>query len=111
MPFPSYWAAYGAAGAAILGLIFAAVTARWITRADAGSPHMQEIAGAIREGALAFLNREYRVLALFVVVVAALLVGFISWQGALAFVVGAILSVSAGNIGMRIATRANVRTA
>ena len=111
MPFPSDWAAYGAAGAAILGLLFAAVTARWITRADAGSPRMQEIAGAIREGALAFLNREYRVLALFVVVVAALLVGFISWQGALAFVVGAILSVSAGNIGMRIATRANVRTA
>src|SRR3970282_1701042 len=104
-------AAYGAAGAAILGLIFAAVTARWITRADAGSPRMQEIGEAIREGALAFLNREYRVLALFVVVVAALLVGFISWQGALAFVVAAILSVSAGNIGMRIATRANVRTA
>src|SRR3970040_2026487 len=111
MPFPSDWAAYGAAGAAILGLIFAAVTARWITRADAGSPHMQEIAEAIREGALAFLNREYRVLALFVVVVAALLVEFISWKGPLAFVVGAILSVSAGNIGMRIATRANVRTA
>lgn len=72
---------------------------------------MEEIAGAIREGAMAFLHREYRVLAVFVTVVAVLLASFISWHGALAFVVGATLSVSAGNIGMRIATRANVRTA
>jgi len=111
MPLPSDWAAYGAAGASILGLLFAAVTAGWITRADAGTPRMEEIAGAIREGAMAFLHREYRVLAVFVAVVAALLAAFVSWHGALAFIVGATLSVSAGNVGMRIATRANVRTA
>ncbi|MBI3976223.1 MAG: sodium/proton-translocating pyrophosphatase, partial [Armatimonadetes bacterium] len=108
---PSDVAAYGAAGAAIVSLIFAAATARWITRADAGSGRMQEVAAAIREGAMAFLAREYRVLALFVVAVAFLLVAFISRGVAVAFIIGAVLSVSAGNIGMRIATRANVRTA
>jgi len=110
MPFADL-AAYGAAGGAVLSLLFAFGTAQWIRRREAGSARMQEIAAAVREGALAFLAREYRVLALFVVVVAALLALFLSWPVAVAFITGAVLSVSAGNIGMRIATLANVRTA
>lgn len=104
-----YW--YGALGAGILGLLSALLTAAALKREKAGTDRMQEIAGAIRRGALAFLNREYQVLGLFVLVVASLLWFFLDARLAIAFVTGAILSVSTGNLGMRIATLANVRTA
>jgi len=89
-----------------------------ISRQDPGNDRMKEIAKAIQDGAMAFLNREYRTLVIFVVALAAVIVvaGFVSpetmqWQTAIAFVSGALCSVLAGNFGMRVATKANVRTA
>ncbi|MBK7187168.1 MAG: sodium-translocating pyrophosphatase [bacterium] len=102
--------------AGLLALAFAAYKAAWVTRQDAGDQKMQIIAGHIQEGAMAFLNREYRVLAVFVVVVGVLLAFGNANQPSshaligLSFVVGAVCSALAGYFGMRIATRANVRT-
>ncbi len=99
----------------VLALIYAYFRSNWITRQDAGTPRMQEIAGFIREGAMAFLSREYRVLAIFVVIVAVLLgvANMATGQSlvALSFIVGALCSGLAGFFGMRVATLANVRTA
>jgi len=101
---------------AIFGLVIMAVQGAWVRKQDAGESKMAEIAQHIHEGALAFLNAEYRILAIFVVVAGALL-GFVSTivetteiYIVAAFVIGAIFSALAGNIGMRIATQANVRT-
>ena len=93
-----------------------AIQGAWVRKQDAGEAKMAEIAQHIHEGALAFLNAEYRILAIFVVVAGALL-GFVSSivetteiYIVAAFVIGAVFSALAGNIGMRIATQANVRT-
>jgi K(+)-stimulated pyrophosphate-energized sodium pump len=101
---------------AVLGLIVMAIQAAWVRKQDTGSARMSEIAQHIHEGALAFLSAEYRILAIFVVVAGALL-GLVSamvetthWFIVVAFVIGAVFSALAGNIGMRIATQANVRT-
>ena len=103
-------------GLAILGLIVMAVQAAWVRKQSTGEARMNEIAQHIHEGALAFLSAEYRILAVFVVVAGALL-GLVSylvptthWFIVVAFVIGAVFSALAGNIGMRIATQANVRT-
>ncbi len=101
---------------AIVGLIVMAFKASWVNKQDAGDEKMSGLAKHIREGALAFLSAEYRVLAIFVVV-AGILLGVISflvphshWFIVVAFVFGAVFSAVAGNVGMRIATAANVRT-
>lgn len=101
---------------ALIGLIVMAVKAKWVNKQDAGDAKMAELAKHIREGALAFLTAEYRVLSVFVVI-AGILLGVISflvphshWFIVVAFVIGAVASAIAGNIGMRIATAANVRT-
>ena len=101
---------------AVIGLVVMAIKARWVNKQDAGDEKMSGLARHIREGALAFLAAEYRVLAVFVVIAGALL-GLISflvptshWFIVVAFVIGAVFSAVAGNIGMRIATAANVRT-
>jgi len=104
-----------APAAGILALLFAYVKAAWVAKQDAGSKKMQEIAALVQEGAMAFLMREYKVLAWFVVVVAGLLVASNLGEGqspfiAVSFVVGAFASGLAGYFGMRVATRANVRT-
>jgi K(+)-stimulated pyrophosphate-energized sodium pump len=96
---------------AVIGLIIAGITVLNINGKNAGNPRMQEISGAIREGAIAFLNRQYKTLLWFVLAVTILLAWFINWQTAVAFVVGAFLSALAGNIGMRAATKSNVRAA
>jgi K(+)-stimulated pyrophosphate-energized sodium pump len=103
--------------AGILGLIFTFVRFNWVSRQDAGTDRMKDIAKHIAEGAMAFLKAEYRILAYFVVI-AALLLGFMGSQNehsspwiAGSFVLGAIFSALAGFIGMRVATKANVRTA
>jgi K(+)-stimulated pyrophosphate-energized sodium pump len=110
--------AWVAPAAGILALIVAYMLARKIGRQDPGTPRMREIAEAIEQGAMAFLNREYRTLIIFVVALAAIIAaaGFIAPDKmhaatAIAFVSGAICSVLAGNFGMRVATKANVRTA
>ena len=100
--------------AGVLALVFAFWKASWVNRQDPGNEKMIEIGKAVREGAMAFLAREYRVLAVFVVIVAVLLFVFYSRSGtqliALSFVVGALCSGLAGFIGMRVATAANNRT-
>ena len=100
----------------LIGLLVMIIKARWVNKQDAGETNMQELAKYIREGALAFLSAEYRVLAIFVVI-AGILLGVVStmvetthWFIVVAFVIGAVFSALAGNIGMRIATAANVRT-
>ena len=82
-----------------------------IKNADAGNARMQEIAGYIHDGAMAFLYREYRYLAVFIVVVAVAIATFINTATAICFIFGAIFSILAGYFGMRVATIANVRTA
>ncbi len=99
----------------IIALIFAAHLARKILKYDAGNEKMREISDAIKQGAMEFLHREYRPLTIFVVIVAIVLAVVLK-DGtgpriALAFIFGAIFSALAGNIGMRIATSANARTA
>jgi K(+)-stimulated pyrophosphate-energized sodium pump len=101
----------------IIGLAFAGYTARWLLSQDAGNERMRKIAAAIQKGAQAFLRREYRYVAILVVIVTVVLLilsavpnsGMSPWT-AVAFVTGAFASSLAGYIGMSIATRANVRT-
>ena len=97
----------------ILGLIFALFLVISVLKNDEGSEKMREISAAIQEGAKAFLGREYRILALFVVVVAIILgvIPILGWLVSLSFVFGAICSALAGYIGMNMAVRSNARTA
>ncbi len=102
--------------AGVLALLYAYSRAQWVNKQDAGSDKMVEISEAIAEGARTFLRQEYRVLLIFVLVVAALL-AFAnmsrpesSWMIAVSFIVGAFCSALAGFVGMTVATKANVRT-
>ncbi|MBE9482650.1 MAG: sodium-translocating pyrophosphatase [Chloroflexi bacterium] len=99
--------------ASVLGLGIAGFMASYVLRQEQGSERIREISAAIKEGALAFLVREYRILAIFVVVVGVILgvVPNLGWWVALSFVFGAICSGLAGYIGMSMAIRANSRTA
>jgi K(+)-stimulated pyrophosphate-energized sodium pump len=101
---------------ALVGLAYMLYLKSWVQKQDAGNEKMRSIAAHINEGALAFLNAEYRILGIFVVVASVVLFGVslvvpsTHWLIVPAFVIGAIFSAIAGNIGMRIATQANVRT-
>jgi len=95
----------------LLGVAYVLWQFKIILGYDRGNAAMQAIAEAIQEGASAFLTREYRVLAVFVAIVASVISTFLQWQTALCFVVGAIASAGAGYLGMYVAVRANVRTA
>lgn len=102
---------------AVVGLVYMFIRASWVKKQAPGSERMQEISKAIKEGALAFLNAEYRLLFIFVIIASVALFGIsvavetTSWMIVPAFVFGAFFSALAGNIGMRIATDANARTA
>ena len=98
--------------AAVIGLIVAFCLAAWITKAPEGTDRMKEIASYIREGAMAFLKREYKTMVI-VIVALFLLIGFglQSWTTAVLYLCGALLSVLAGFFGMKVATNGNVRTA
>ena len=119
---------YAVLGAGLLALVYAVVQAKWVSAQDAGTDRMKELSGYIRDGAMAFLKKEYRVLSVFVLVVAVALFGMYYYtvssgkleSGTLSavdmglvsvsFLVGAICSALAGFFGMRVATDANVRT-
>lgn len=115
------WLLFVVPATGLIALAFAFTKAKWVAEQDAGTDRMKEIAGYIQEGAMAFLTREYRVLAIFVLVVAALL-GISHAVGdstptsyknpliALSFIMGAVCSALAGWFGMKVATNANVRT-
>ncbi len=100
-----------------IGLLYTLLKFNWVSRQNAGSARMKEISDYIAEGAMAFLKAEWRILGYFVVIVA-LLLGIMAsshenshWLIAVAFIIGAVLSALAGYIGMKVATKANVRTA
>jgi K(+)-stimulated pyrophosphate-energized sodium pump len=104
---------YGALAAGVAALLLAVFYARAVLAAPPGNERMVELSTAIRKGAMAFLKREYIWISVFVVIMAALIAVFLDWGrpwGALAYVFGALLSGSAGLVGMRIATQANCRT-
>ena len=96
---------------AVVALAFAAYKTAYVSKQDAGTERMKEISAAISDGARAFLFAEYRILAIFIVVLFLAIGLFIGWSTALCFVCGAIFSILAGYIGMNVATKANVRTA
>jgi K(+)-stimulated pyrophosphate-energized sodium pump len=96
----------------IVGVGYVLWQLRLVLSYDEGNDTMRTIAGAIQEGASAFLNREYRFLSIFVVIVAIAIWTLLGqWQTAFAFVVGAVASAGSGYLGMYVAVRANVRTA
>ncbi|MGB3798869.1 MAG: sodium-translocating pyrophosphatase [Lewinella sp.] len=99
----------------VVALIFMAIRYSWVSKQDPGNPRMVRIGQNIADGAMAFLRAEYRVLAIFVAVVAALLIftadaATSSYMIGISFILGAVCSALAGFIGMRVATKANVRT-
>ncbi|MBZ5855811.1 sodium-translocating pyrophosphatase [Flavihumibacter profundi] len=101
----------------VIGLLYTFIKFAWVSKQDAGTDRMKEISQYIAEGAMAFLKAEWKILGYFVVIVGILL-GYMAsrnehshWSIAIAFVIGAVFSALAGYIGMRIATKANVRTA
>ena len=101
----------------IVGLLYTFIKFAWVSKQDAGNSRMKEISNYIAEGAMAFLKAEYKILAYFVIIAGVLLgiMGYSNpnshWSIAISFVLGAFFSALAGYIGMRIATKANVRTA
>ena len=102
-------------GMAILGLIYMLIKKSWVMKQDAGDGKMKEISEHIYEGALAFLKAEYRLLTFFVIGASIVLAGVAFYMNStylivVAFVIGAIFSAFAGNMGMKIATKTNVRT-
>ncbi|HEX8333306.1 MAG TPA: sodium-translocating pyrophosphatase [Segetibacter sp.] len=108
---------YAVPAMGIIGLLYTFIKFKWVSDQDAGTDRMKEIARYIQEGAMAFLNAEYKILTYFVIIAAILLgiMGFSNenshWSIAVAFILGAFFSALAGYIGMRVATKANVRTA
>src|SRR3954454_14109592 len=113
---------YLAPALGILGLAVMAIKSAWVSKQDAGDANMQELAGHIADGAMAFLKAEWKVLSIFVFFTAILLAysGTVhevggreihsSWVICIAFIIGAVFSATAGFIGMKVATKANVRT-
>lgn len=110
------WLLYAVPAMGLIGIIVMLVKSGWVSRQDAGEANMKELAGHIADGAMSFLKAEWKVMSYFVIIAGILL----AWSGtmlehsspiiAIAFVIGAVFSALAGYIGMRIATKANVRT-
>jgi K(+)-stimulated pyrophosphate-energized sodium pump len=108
---------YAVPAMGVVGLLYTLVKFNWVSKQDAGNDRMKEISTYIAEGAMAFLKAEWKILAYFVVIVS-LLLGFMAtknaeshWSIAVSFIIGAVFSATAGYIGMKVATKANVRTA
>ena len=94
----------------IIALVYAGYLAKKIMKNKVGTPKMEEISNAIHEGAMTFLKKEYQIIAVFLIVVTAVLWFYIRKETAIAFIIGGLFSALAGNIGMRIATKSNART-
>jgi K(+)-stimulated pyrophosphate-energized sodium pump len=98
-------------GSSALAVLYGLFLVWRVLKSPAGNPKMQQIASAIQEGASAYLNRQYKTVAIIAVIIFAILFKLLGWETALGFVIGAILSATAGFIGMNVSVRANVRTA
>ncbi len=100
-----------ALGCGLLGVVYAVITAMWVSKQDAGSTKMQEISNAVKEGAYAFLAREYKTVAMVAVILVVLIVALkLGMWTAIGFVIGTVGSALAGFVGMWVTVRANVRT-
>ncbi len=102
---------YSAPLAGVIGLLFAVYLVLYILKLDAGTDRMKEIASAIQEGAMAYLNRQYKTVAVIAVILAVLIAWAINVPTAIGFILGALMSAAAGYLGMNISVRSNVRCA
>ncbi|MDP6588387.1 MAG: sodium/proton-translocating pyrophosphatase, partial [Alphaproteobacteria bacterium] len=102
-----YWFALGSG---IVALLYGIYAIRSVLAASTGNERMQEIAGAIQEGARAYLNRQYMTIGIVGVVIFVILLVLLGYKVGIGFAIGAILSAAAGYIGMYVSVRANVRT-
>lgn len=106
-----FWVVYVALGCGALGVAYSLITAGWVMKQDAGNQRMQDISSYVAEGAMAYLTRQYKVVAIIAVILFFVLLFTLKWVAAVGFIVGLVGSGLAGFLGMKVSVNANVRVA